>query len=179
MTGGESFEAAYARRRDHLLRVAWLVCGDLDQAEDVVAAAMARCWRAWDRRGPVAEPDAYLRRAVVNEATDRFRRRGRDRAAHARRFGDARGAPALADAVADRTALVVALGALPVGQRAVVVLRYFADQTEVAMAEALGISVGTVKSRTSRALIALRHALGEGPAVSRREDEDAKEETGA
>ncbi|CAN5555753.1 hypothetical protein BH24ACT4_BH24ACT4_16620 [soil metagenome] len=61
----ESFEDAYRRRRDHLLRVAWLVCGDLDLAEDVVAAEMASCWRGRERRG-VDDPDAYLRRAVAN-----------------------------------------------------------------------------------------------------------------
>lgn len=172
MAAGESFEDAYRHRRDHLLRVAWLICGDLDQAEDVVAAAMARCWRAWTRR-PVDDPGAYLRRAVVNEATDRFRRRGRHREGAARRFGDGRGSPDLVQAVADRSALVDALDTLPVGQRTVVVLRYFADQTEAATAEALGISVGTVKSRASRALDALRVALDEGPDDIREDAEGA------
>lgn len=169
MPQAEGFEEAYRRRRDHLLRVAWLICGDLDLAEDVVAAAMARCWRTWGRMS-IDDPDAYLRRAVVNEATDRFRRRGRDRTGSARRFGDGRGRPAVDEAVADHATLVAALGLLPAGQRAVVVLRYFADQSEAATADALGISVGTVKSRASRALTSLQLALA---------DIDTKEETGA
>ncbi|MEO6627779.1 MAG: sigma factor, partial [Aquihabitans sp.] len=66
LAGG--FEQVWAAHRDHLWRVAWLICGDADIADDVVANAGARVWRGWDQRG-VADPAAYLRRAVVNEAT--------------------------------------------------------------------------------------------------------------
>ena len=163
----DGFEAVWRTRRDHLWRVAWLICGDADLADDVVAAAIARAWRGWTRRG-VADPDAYLRRAVVNEATDRFRARGRDRRWAGRRTGEGRSRQPLDDEVADRTDLARALARLPVGQRAVVVLRYWVDLTEVATAATLGISVGTVKSRTSRALAALAVDLGssEPPATS-------------
>ncbi len=156
----EDFELAYRRRRDHLLRVGWLICGDLDLAEDVVAAAMARCWRAWQHQ-PITDPDAYLRRAVVNEATDRFRRRGRDVLFESRRSGEGRGERQVEDDVAERTVVVDALAALPVGQRAVLVLRYYADQSESDTAAVLGVSVGTVKSRASRGVAALARALGE------------------
>jgi RNA polymerase sigma-70 factor (sigma-E family) len=154
----DSFEETWGRCRDDLWRVAWLVCGDADLADDVVAAAGARAWRGWDGRG-ISHPDAYLRRAVVNEATDRFRRRGRDRRWLDRRTGEGRAQRPVDDHVADQVDLAAALAALPVGQRAVVVLRFWADLTEADTAAALGISPGTVKSRTSRALDALAATL--------------------
>ncbi|WP_254126812.1 sigma factor-like helix-turn-helix DNA-binding protein [Aquihabitans sp. G128] len=92
---------------------------------------------------------------MVNEAKDRFRSRGRDRRWTGRRTGEGRGQGTVEDEAADRVALAEALGRLPVAQRAVVVLRYWADLSEAATAEALGISPGTVKSRGSRALAAL------------------------
>ena len=102
-----------------------------------------------------------MRRAVVNEATDRFRRKGRDLLFESRRSGDGRGQRGVDDDVAERSLVVDALGALPMGQRAVLVLRYYADQSEADTAAALGVSVGTVKSRASRGVAALARALGE------------------
>lgn len=156
----DSFEAIWQVRRDHLWRVAWLICGEPDLADDVVAAAAARAWKGWDGRR-VTDPDAYLRRAVVNEATDRFRSRRRDRRWIERRTGEGRGQRTLDEHVADRADLAAALAALPVGQRAVIVLRYWVDLSEAATAEVLAISPGTVKSRTSRALAALAVSLAE------------------
>ena len=166
------FEQVWRDRRDHLWRLALLLCGDDHLADDIVGAAVARAWRGWDGRR-VSDADAYLRRAVVNEATDRFRARGRDRRWVQRRTGEARGQHPVADEVVDRVVLADALGRLPVAQRAVVVLRYWADLSEAATAETLGISVGTVKSRASRALGALAAALGgsrPAPAGTRHEE---------
>lgn len=159
---GDDFQGIWRDQRDHLWRVAWLICGDGDVADDVVASAVARCWRGWDKRN-VSAPDAYLRRAVVHEATDRFRRLGRERRWKDRRTGEGRGQRSLEDHVADRADLATALARLPVGQRAVLALRYWADLSESATAETLAISVGTVKSRTSRALVALAVALNPDP----------------
>lgn len=159
---GDDFQRIWRDRRDHLWRVAWLICGDVDLADDVVAAAAARCWRGWDRRN-VSDPDAYLRRAVVHESTDRFRRLGRERRWKERRTGEGRGERKLDDHVADRVDLATALARLPVGQRAVLALRYWADLTESETAETLAISLGTVKSRTSRAFVALAAALEPDP----------------
>ncbi|MBV9950342.1 MAG: sigma-70 family RNA polymerase sigma factor, partial [Acidimicrobiia bacterium] len=154
-----SFEDVWRSCRDHLWRIAWLICNDADLADDIVAAAVARSWRRWDQL-TIDDPEAYLRRAVVNEATDRLRGRGRDRRWAIRRTGDGRGQYTVIDAAVDRTDLAGALEKLPVGQRAVIVLRYWADLTEQATAEALDVSVGTVKSRTSRALATLAVDLG-------------------
>lgn len=171
-SGGDDFEEVWRLQRDRLWRVAWLIAGDADLADDIVAAAAARAWHGWGRRG-VRDPEAYLRRAVVNEATDRFRARRRDRRWIDRRLGDARGQRALDDDVTDRADLAKALARLPVGQRAVVVLRYWADLSETATADALSISPGTVKSRTSRALAALAVELGESPTSRAKEAFDA------
>lgn len=158
------FEAIYRSRRDHLLRIALLVCGDRDVAEDVVAEVAANAWRRWDRGG-INDPDAYLRRAVLNAVTDRFRRRGRERARSLRLHGDDRGGRELEDDVSDRATLIAALGRLPPAQRSVIVLRYFDGQTEAATAALLGTTVGTVKSRASRGLAALAIHLT-GPEVT-------------
>lgn len=158
------FEQVWAAHRDHLWRVAWLICGDAHVADDVVASAGARAWRGW-APGQVVDPGAYLRRAVVNETTDRFRRSGRDRRWLDRRTGEGRGGDVLEDQAADRVDLARALARLPVGQRAVIVLRFWVDLSEAATADALSISTGTMKSRTSRALTALAQELA-GPVVA-------------
>jgi RNA polymerase sigma-70 factor (sigma-E family) len=156
---GETFEGLWREHRRSLWRVAWLIVGDRDQADDVVSAAFARALRGWDSR-TVSNPKAYLRRAVVNEASDGFRRRGRDRRWLDRRTGEGRGLRSVEDHAADGVDLAAALARLPVAQRAVIVLRFWDDLTEREAAEALSVSVGTVKSRTHRALQALAADLG-------------------
>ena len=164
LAGG--FEQAWAVHRDQLWRVAWLICGEADLADDVVANAGARAWRGWEHRR-ITDPAAYLRRAVVNETTDRFRSRGRDRRWADRRTGEGRAQSLLDDQAADKVDLARALAKLPVGQRTVIVLRYWIDLSEAATAETLSISPGTVKSRTSRALAALALDLNRPFAASR------------
>ena len=158
-TSGADFEGVWREHRASLWRVAWLIVGDRDQADDVVSAAFARSLHGWGDRS-VDNPQAYLRRAVVNEATDGFRRRSRDRRWLTRHTGDGRGAPQLDEAAADGADLRAALRRLSIDHRTVIVLRYWADLSEQATADALSISVGTVKSRTSRALHALAADLG-------------------
>ena len=156
---GTGFEGVWREHRASLWRVAWLIVGDEDLADDVVSAAIARSFRGWDDRS-VDDLKSYLRRAVVNEATDRFRRRGRDRRWLDRRTGDGRTTRSLEDVATDGTDIRAALETLSVEHRSVVVLRYWADLSEQATADALSVSVGTVKSRTSRALRALAAELG-------------------
>jgi RNA polymerase sigma-70 factor (sigma-E family) len=154
--GGENddFERVWRLQRDRLWRVAWLICGEADLADDIVASAAARAWSAWGR-GRIDDPVAYLRRAVVNEATDRFRRRRRDRRWLTRHTGEGRAATPTDLDVTVRVDVAAALARLPVEQRAVIVLRFWLDLSEQATAETLAIPTGTVKSRTSRALAAL------------------------
>ena len=112
------------------------------------------------KSGKVDDPVAYLRRAVVNQIRGRFRRnttrRKFERSARTHE-SDAASDTGLDDRDAVRTALL----ALPVGQRAVVALRFLEDRSEADTAALLGVSVGTVKSQAARGLDRLRAALTE------------------
>ena len=158
MARDDDFASVYAANRDRAVRLAWLLTSDADQAEDVVADAFAKVWRRW-KRGGIDDPAAYIRRAVVNEANSKLRRRYRERAEDRRRTGDDRGIRLVEDQAADRDAVWQALQHLPERQRAAVVLRYYEDLSEAATAEVLGIAVGTVKSLTSRGLERLQREL--------------------
>ncbi|RJL30761.1 SigE family RNA polymerase sigma factor [Bailinhaonella thermotolerans] len=151
----DSFAEFVASRGTALLRTAYLTCGSRDEAEDVLQTALERAYRSWARIESGADPEPYVRRIVVNTAISRARRRAilrilptatpPDRPAYD-------GAPSLEL----RDELMRALRALTPKQRAVLVLRYFEDLTEAQTAEALGVTVGTVKSQASRALARLR-----------------------
>jgi RNA polymerase sigma-70 factor (sigma-E family) len=140
-----------------MVRLAYGLTGDLGHAEDVAQAAFARAYASWSRVARTGDPDAYVRRIVINENHSRFRRR---RVAES--LVDAvpepsrqRGADT-ADSLSDSEALLKALRRLGPRQRAVIVLRFWMDMSEAETAAALGCSVGTVKSQASRALAALR-----------------------
>jgi RNA polymerase sigma-70 factor (sigma-E family) len=139
------------------VRLAYGLTGDLGHAEDVAQAAFARAYASWSRVARTGDPDAYVRRIVINENHTRFRRR---RVAES--LVDAVPEPSgrrtvdTADALGDSEALLKALRRLGPRQRAVIVLRFWMDMSEAETAAALGCSVGTVKSQASRALAALR-----------------------
>lgn len=151
------FEEYVAARGRALWRSAWLLTGDEYKAEDLVQAALVTCWRRWDRIAEDGAVDGYVRRVLVTTYTDWWRRRWTGEVPT-----DA--LPELPHVPADRALLeqrhdvLAALATLPRGQRAVIVLRFYDDLTEAQTADALGISVGTVKSQTSRALRALRES---------------------
>jgi RNA polymerase sigma-70 factor (sigma-E family) len=151
--------ALYDTHRAGLVRLALLLTDDLAAAEDVVQDAFLGLRGRWAAVDPAAR-GAYLRTAVVN-GTHSLHRRLRT----ARRFlrvGEPAAAPAdLAVLLADEHRQVVAaLRTLPRRQREVLVLRYWADLGEAAIAETLGISRGTVKSTAARGLAALEKKLG-------------------
>jgi RNA polymerase sigma-70 factor (sigma-E family) len=156
----ESFDAAVLSGYRSLARLAFLMSGDKETAEDIVAEAFARSWTPW-QRGTVDELGPYVRRTVVNLCLQGRRRRFLER----RSMDRVRARPpTMSDeperAVARLVDLRRALLALSVEHRAVVVLRFFADLSEQDTAETLGLPVGTVKSRTARALEALRPLMG-------------------
>ena len=152
------FEAFVHARAPQLLRTAFLLTGDRGHAEDLLQQALERTARRWARLD--GAPEAYARVVIVNLARDRWRRR-KARVAEMPIFeaADAVDVHDHADHVATRDALVAALRRLPRRQRAVVVLRYFDQLTEAETADALSITVGTVKSTSSRALSRLRELL--------------------
>jgi RNA polymerase sigma-70 factor (sigma-E family) len=146
------FEQYVRSRHADLRRLAFLLCGDWQTADDLVQTALIRCERRWDLiTGTHAH--AYVRQAVVNTASSwRVRRR-----LH-RPLTELESVAAAPDPADDRLSVLAALARLPVSQRQVLVLRYWEDLTEREIADVLGVSPGTVKSRASRALAALRES---------------------
>lgn len=142
-----------------MLRTARLLTGDDGLAEDLVQAALERCYATWPRLRSPDAADAYVRRTIVNTFVTWQRRRSwhevpRDR------MPEAEGADQVVD-VAERSVVMDALAQLPARQRAVVVLRFYEDLSVQQTAGLLGCSAGTVKSQTSHALTKLRDLLGD------------------
>jgi len=148
-----TFEEFVASRGRDLWRTAWLLTGDSHKAEDLVQTTLAKCWGRWPSIARDGSPEAYVRRAMLNTYTDWWRRRWNGERPTELLPESATRDDASVDARRDT---IAALARLPRGQRAVLVLRFYEDLTEAQTAEVLGISVGTVKSQTSRALSALR-----------------------
>lgn len=142
------------RRWPVLVRSAYLLTGDAMQAEDLVQAALERCWRRWDRIR-ADNPEAYVRTAVARGAVSRFRMLGR-RVAESPLDGVDAGSPDGAQARAEHDVVWARLAALPARMRAVVVLRVYEDLSVEETARILGCSHGTVKSTLSRAMDRLR-----------------------
>lgn len=145
------FSDFVAARGTSLVRTATLLTHDHAAAEDLVQTALAKAWPKWER---TQQHEAYVRKILVHEFARGWRRKWRGEIAT--ETLPERGLPDDSDAVAAREDIMRALSALPPKQRAVIVLRYFHDYTEADIADALGISPGTVKSHASRALAALR-----------------------
>jgi RNA polymerase sigma-70 factor (sigma-E family) len=141
-----------------LYRTAYLLVGEHHLAEDLVQTALAKTYASW---GKVREPAAaagYARVVLANTASSWFRRRSWRNERPAAELPEP---PGGGSEPSDRPAVIAALLTLPPRQRAVVVLRYYADLSVREVADALGISEGTVKSQTSHALSTLRVRLGD------------------
>ena len=153
----EEFREFMRGRWPAMVRLAYGLTGDLGHAEDVAQAAFARAYASWSRVARTGNPDAYVRRIVINENNSRFRRRRvTERLVDAVPEPSGQRAASAGDALGASEALLKALRRLGPRQRAVVVLRFWMDMSEAETAAALGCSVGTVKSQASRALAALR-----------------------
>ncbi len=151
----DRFAAAHA---DGLLRAAYLMVGDRGEAEDIVQECLLRLARKWQRVRQMEHPGAYARRVMFSLVLDGGPRRSRRKLELVTvEITPAAGGEDTAS-LDSRADLIRALAELPARQRAVLVLRYFADLPEAEVATALGCSVGTVKSSASRALERLRRA---------------------
>jgi RNA polymerase sigma-70 factor, ECF subfamily len=144
-------------RARHLQRTAFLLCGDWQTAEDLVQECLTQVAVHWRRVQSADSPDAYVRRILVNQARGKWRRRSTHERPSAVLVETAVDDGSNTRAVRDE--LVAALALLPARRRAAVVLRYFEQLSEAETADALGCSVGTIKSQTARALADLRRAL--------------------
>ena len=158
-----SFEEFVQDCSPRLFRTALLLAGqDRAAAEDLLQLALERAYRHWARVCRSGEPERYVQRILANASNDRWRQAAR-RPERLLRPGDADPlAQDQSDAVVERDFLMRALAALPPRQRTVLVLRYFNDLSEAEIADALGCSVGTVKSQVSRGLARLRDSAEPG-----------------
>ena len=147
-----SFEEFASARWASLVRVAYLLTGHRQDAEDLLQSALERVALRWHT---LDEPEAYTRKVLYTQAVSRWRRRGRHPAELL--TGELpEGPPVAHREVETRIVLEAALDTLTPKQRAVLVLRFYEDLSESQTAEVLGCSLGTVKSQTRHALSRLR-----------------------
>ena len=157
---GNRDDAAFAEfvraRTPALLRTAYLLTGDQGAAEDLVQTALVKVAGRWARVSARGDPEPYVRTVLYREHVSRWRHHRVD---EVQLVDEELPGPTTGghdDQVAVALTLEAALAHLAPRQRAVVVLRYFDDLSETAAAEALGCSVGTVRSQTFKAIARLR-----------------------
>jgi RNA polymerase sigma-70 factor, ECF subfamily len=155
----ESFREFVAAGSPALLRVAYLLVGDLTLAEDLLQSALVKTYLAWGRIRDPGAVHAYVRRVLATTATSWWRRRSSWEEPVA--APPDRVTPDFAPHQVQSAAIRQVLMALPAKQRAVLVLRFYEDMTEAEVAETLGVTRGTVSRYTARALAALRSRLDE------------------
>ncbi|MFG2947600.1 SigE family RNA polymerase sigma factor [Streptomyces adustus] len=159
----EEFQAFVTGRWPRLMRTAFLLTGEQHAAEDLVQSTLEKTFVAWRRVGSADDPEAYVRRVMINAHARRHRRKlreflaPRDDSGLAHEIADTGDRISQAD---DRNALLKALVQLPPRQRQAVVLRYWEDLTESQAAEAMGCSVGAVKSNAAKGIAKLRAVPG-------------------
>jgi RNA polymerase sigma-70 factor (sigma-E family) len=155
----EEIEAFIRNCATPLYQTAYLLCGDWHLAHDLVQDTLVKAYQHWPRVRRADSPDAYVRGILLNEVRGRWRRR--ERTLPVSRFpeGHEPVAPDQTDEITRRAGLLQALLALPLRQRATVILRYLEGMIERETAAALGCSEGTVKSQSARALATLRTFL--------------------
>lgn len=149
--------------RRALARTAWLLTGDHHRAEELVQQALVKTYLAWPKARE-GDPLAFARRVLANTRIDSWRRRRREVPWVSLPDHDAAG-PDDHEAVDQRDQLVRALQQLGSSQRKIVVLRYLVGMSEGEVAEAVGLSVGTVKSQSHRGLARLRQLLPDAAAT--------------
>jgi RNA polymerase sigma-70 factor (sigma-E family) len=155
------FAEYVVRQRPGLMRFATVLTCRTWLADDLVSDVLGRAFERWDRISGMAEPNAYVRRMVVNEYMSWHRRLART-SPRAEFEPDSAGLSDGADERAERDAMIQRLAGLPRKQRAAVVLRYYAGLPDAEIATHLGCRVTTVRSQISRALATLRIDLTAG-----------------
>lgn len=150
----EEFSAFVAARQRALVRTAYLLTGDLHEAEDLVQAALVRTYRAWNRIRDRDGVERYVRRVMVNQHRSWWRRAWRRREFITERVPERTGTPDRD--LAERDAVWETVCTLPPRQRAAVVLKFYEDLSPDEIAHALDCTSATVRSQLSRALATLR-----------------------
>jgi RNA polymerase sigma-70 factor (sigma-E family) len=158
--GTGAVTALYEAHALGLVRLAYVMLGDRAAAEDVVQEAFGGLYRRWDRLSDADRALQYVRSSVLNGCRSALRRRRVQDIQAVHPPSAVSPAPAVL-ASEERRDVMRALRRLPDRQREVLVLRFYLDQPEAAIAEAMGISQSTVRSTAHRALVKLGHLLGE------------------
>ena len=169
MTSEEEFTEFVGATLPRLLRFGHVLTGDPAAAEDLVQTALGRMWRAWRLR-QIEDPQAFVRKVMVNSYASWYRSKWRRETVTANP-AEGKTIDDEAGRIADRDAVVRALLTLPPRQRAVIVLRYYEELSELEIAAIMGTSPGTVKSQAARALRRLAMVLipaGPAPASNQR-----------
>jgi len=151
-----SFEDLLKQRLPAVLRFAAALTGDRASAEDVVQEVLIRAHQRWDKIGRLDQPEMYIRKMIVNEFLSSRRKLRRLVPSGRGSEVDGRVTSDHAARHADRDELLGELAKLPRRQRAVLVLPYYEELPDAAIAEILGCAPGTVRSSASRALATLR-----------------------
>jgi RNA polymerase sigma-70 factor (sigma-E family) len=167
----EEFAAYMAARQPSLLRTAYLLTGDRHTAEDLVQTSLAKLYLSWDKVQKREHVDGYVRRILVNEHNSLWRRSWKRREVTTEYVPET-AAPHLEPDDGKGQALWEFVQTLPKRQRAAIVLRYYEELSEAETAAVLGVSVGTVKSQTSRALATMRSRVSDHPTLSRAPEEE-------
>ena len=157
MTEEPSFDAFYARAYAHVAGQAYLLVGDLGEAQDVAQEAFVRALARWRTVSTLDDPVGWTRRVAINLAISRWRRHRNALTAWRRRADP----ETSAGPGADRLAVVDALRGLPPRQRAALVLHHMDDLSVADVARELGVPEGTVKSDLSRGRASLARALAD------------------
>ena len=159
----EEFRSFVTGRWPRLVRTAFLLTGERHAAEDLAQATLEQVYVAWRRVGSADDPEAYVRRVMINAHARRHRKKLREFLAPKDDSGLVREVADTGDRIAqadDRGVLLKALAQLPPRQREAVVLRYWEDLTETQVAQAMGCSVGAVKSNAAKGIAKLRAIPG-------------------
>ncbi len=156
----EEYSAFVAARQTHLRRIAYAVCGDWHQADDLLQTALVKLYVAWPRLHRDGREEAYARQIIVRANIDEHRRPWR----RERPGLDGHDPTARQELpIEERSAMFDALQSLPPMQRKTVLLRHWIGLSVEETAHELGISAGTVKSHTSRGIDKLQEALTRQP----------------
>ncbi|WP_327639946.1 SigE family RNA polymerase sigma factor [Kribbella sp. NBC_00482] len=153
------FDEWVAQRGAALLRFAYLLTRDHARAEEAVQDALIAAYSRWTRICRGQDPEAYVRRSIVNADISRWRRFLRRETPTADLTPSGSG-PDHAETQAEQDAVWALCATLPSKQRAAVVLRYYEDLPDADIAKILGCSPATVRSQIHRALASLRTTIG-------------------
>lgn len=156
MSASGSFDEFARAEHARLVQYAFLLTGDSDVAQDLAQETLVRALVKWRHVHASNSPGAYARRIMLSLFLQGRRRRWRGEIATGVAADGVTAAAAAADQVDDRDLIVRLLRRLPPRQRAAVLLRHYEERSEAETAAAMGCSVGTVKSLTSRGIAALR-----------------------